>query len=200
MQRFTSGRSVETRDEFWVVQHPPVFTRGLRLRNRSCEPIHSTPVVQSDRGGDITYHGPGQIIVYVLIDLVRSRLPIKSLVHALEQSVIDLLGYFSVNAQRHLGAPGVYVNGKKIAALGLRVRQGRSYHGLALNVDMDLAPFSWIAPCGYPGLEATQLTDLGVGATPDQAGESLCDHLLTVLSYNAREGSELQSLATGHRH
>lgn len=198
MQRFTTDRTAETPDELWVLQHPPVFTRGLRSRIRRYDPIRTTPVVQSDRGGDVTYHGPGQIVVYVLIDLVRSHLGIKALVHALEKSVIGLLADFSVKAQRHTGAPGVYVDGKKIAALGLRVRKGCSYHGLALNVDMDLTPFSWIDPCGYPGLEATQLIDLGVRATLDQVVDALCEHLLTALSYNAREDLEPVSVATSH--
>ena len=160
MQRFTDQRNETTADECWLLQHPPVFTLG---KNGKPEHIHdpgSIPVIQSDRGGQITYHGPGQIIVYTLLDLKRMNIGVRELVTCIENSVIGLLQDYAVDAGACKDAPGVYVDGRKIAALGLRVRKGCSFHGLALNVDMDLAPFSHINPCGYQGLEVTQLAEL----------------------------------------
>ena len=160
MQRFTDQRNEATADECWLLQHPPVFTLG---KNGKPEHIHdpgSIPVIQSDRGGQITYHGPGQIIVYTLLDLKRMNIGVRELVTCIENSVIGLLQDYAVDAGARKDAPGVYVDGRKIAALGLRVRKGCSFHGLALNVDMDLAPFSRINPCGYQGLEVTQLAEL----------------------------------------
>lgn len=162
MQSFTDSRSADTPDEVWFLQHTPVFTLG---RNAKPEHLHDTgdiPVIQVDRGGQVTYHGPGQLIVYTLLDLTRRQLGVQSLVRMLEQAVIDLLATHGLVATRRDKAPGVYVDGRKIAALGLRVRRGCCFHGLSLNVDMDLTPFSMINPCGYPGLQVTQLANLGV--------------------------------------
>lgn len=158
MQTYTMQRSADSADELWLLQHPPVYTLGYNGKHPA--PAGQIPLVHCDRGGDITYHGPGQLVAYVLIDLRRRNLWIKALVQRLEQAVIDLLADFAVAGARRPGAPGVYVDGKKIAALGLRVRNGCSYHGLALNVDMDLGPFAHIAPCGYRDLPVTQLADL----------------------------------------
>lgn len=162
MQDFTDSRSDSTPDELWLLQHHPVFTLG---RNAKLEHLHDTgdiPVIHADRGGQVTYHGPGQLVVYPLLDLRRRQLGVQSLVRILEQAVIDLLATHDLAAMRRDKAPGVYVNGNKIAALGLRVRRGCCFHGISLNVDMDLEPFSMINPCGYPGLQVTQLADLGV--------------------------------------
>jgi lipoyl(octanoyl) transferase len=162
MQSFTDSRSPYTPDELWFLQHSPVFTLG---RNGKQEHLHNTgdiPVIKVDRGGQVTYHGPGQLVVYTLLDLTRRQLGVQSLVRILEQAVIDLLAGHGLVARRRDKAPGVYVDDRKIAALGLRVRRGSCFHGLSLNVDMDLTPFSLINPCGYPGLQVTQLADLGV--------------------------------------
>ena len=156
MRVFTRRRGEATPDELWLVEHPPVYTLGQGAQDVAVG--NGIPVVRSDRGGEITYHGPGQIVLYALIDLSRRGIKVKQFVALLEQSVIDLVG---PRAERKAGAPGVYVGGAKIAALGIRVTHGRSYHGLALNVDMDLAPFAAIDPCGFPGLQVTQMKDLG---------------------------------------
>jgi len=156
MKSFTSSRTDRTEDEIWLVEHPPVYTLGQGADDVVVG--NGIPVVRSDRGGEITYHGPGQVVLYALVDLARRGIKVKRFVRLLEQSVIDLLG----RGERREGAPGVYVDGAKIAALGIRVSRGRAYHGLALNVDMDLAPFSAIDPCGYPGLQVTQMRDLGL--------------------------------------
>jgi len=156
MKSFTSSRTDKTEDEIWLVEHPPVYTLGQGADDVVVG--NGIPVVRSDRGGEITYHGPGQVVLYALVDLARRGIKVKRFVRLLEQSVIDLLG----RGERREGAPGVYVDGAKIAALGIRVSRGRAYHGLALNVDMDLSPFSAIDPCGYPGLQVTQMRDLGL--------------------------------------
>ena len=158
MSDFTHSRDAQQRDQIWLLQHPPVYTLGTACQQ---SPLSDTqiPIVKSDRGGQITYHGPGQIVLYPLLNLRRHGLGVKSLVSKLEQSVIDLLATYEVFAERRVDAPGVYVQEKKIAALGLRIRRGSSYHGLSLNVDMDLAPFKNIDPCGYQGLQVTQLRD-----------------------------------------
>jgi lipoyl(octanoyl) transferase len=161
MRAFTDARTHASDDELWLLQHPPVFTLGQAGRPEHILAPGAIPVVQTDRGGQVTYHGPGQLIAYLLLDLRRAGLGVKGLVHLLEQAVIDLLAEVGIEAQARPDAPGVYVAGAKIASLGLRVRRGCSYHGLALNVDMDLGPFSRINPCGYPGLAVTQLADLG---------------------------------------
>ncbi len=168
MREFTARRDESSADELWLVEHAPVYTLGQGARSRSV--ANGIPVVRADRGGDITYHGPGQAVLYALVDLRRRSITVKRFVWLLEQAVIDLIG---PRAQRKGGAPGVYVDGAKVAALGIRVRQGRTYHGLALNVDMDLAPFSAIDPCGYPGLAVTQLRDLGFTDSVQSAGAKL---------------------------
>ena len=159
MQRFTEQRDKNTNDEIWIVQHPPVFTLGKAGKAEHLLNTGDIPVVQVDRGGQVTYHGPGQLVVYVLLDLNRLKLGIRELVTRLENCVIGLLSEYDVKAESKKEAPGVYVDGRKIAALGLRVRRGCCFHGLALNVDMDLEPFARINPCGYEGLETTQLSD-----------------------------------------
>jgi len=185
MRAFTDARSSETLDELWLVEHPPVYTMGLKGRGGTTETIGGIPVVYTDRGGDMTYHGPGQIVLYTLLDLHRHGLGIKTLVHTLEQSVVDYLAPYRVKAQRQTGAPGVYVDGKKIASLGLRVRGPGSYHGLALNVDMDLSPFTRIDPCGYSGMEVTQLVDLGLPDSAMTVGTALVEQLAALLGYNS---------------
>jgi lipoyl(octanoyl) transferase len=182
MQRFTEARTAQTCDELWLLQHPPVFTLGLNARPEHLLDAGDMPVVQCDRGGQVTYHGPGQWIAYVLLDLGRRGLGVKDLVTLLEQAVIELLGAEGISGERRSGAPGVYVAGAKIAALGLRVRRGASYHGLALNVAMDLAPFARIEPCGMAGLAVTQLSDLCAGVEMDAVGEGLATALDRVLS------------------
>jgi len=157
MQDFTDARSADTADEIWLLEHPPVFTLGLNGKSEHVLDAGDIPLVNCDRGGQVTYHGPGQIIVYLLLDLRRRELGVKSLVHKIEQAVIDVLQENGISGQRREGAPGIYVDDAKIAALGLRVRRGCCYHGLSLNVDMDLQPFSRINPCGYAGLASTQL-------------------------------------------
>ena len=164
MQAFTDGRDAATADELWLLQHPPVFTLGLNGKREHLLDPGAIPVLAVDRGGQVTYHGPGQLIVYCLLDVRRAGLGVRQLVSLLEQALIDLAAGYGVDAGRRDGAPGVYVAGRKLASLGLRVRRGCSYHGLSLNVAMDLTPFHRINPCGYAGLEMTQLHDLGVPA------------------------------------
>jgi len=172
MREFTRGRQEATPDELWLVEHPAVYTVGQGAQVPAIG--NAIPVVKTDRGGDVTYHGPGQVVVYTLVDLVRRSLKVKRFVWLLEQAVIDLLGR---GAERKPGAPGVYVEGAKVAALGIRVVRGRAYHGLALNVDMDLSPFNAIDPCGYPGLRVTQTRDLGITVTADQLARSVMKNL-----------------------
>jgi lipoyl(octanoyl) transferase len=173
MREFTARRQPHTRDEIWLVQHPPVYTIGLAGRPNRIPAAGTIPLERVDRGGQITYHGPGQVVMYVLLDLNRRSLKIRELVYALEESVIRLLDGHGIEAARRVGAPGVYVNGAKLAALGLRVRKGATYHGLAMNVDMDLSPFDAIDPCGYPGLAVTQTARLGISADCDTLGREL---------------------------
>jgi lipoyl(octanoyl) transferase len=168
MKEFTSRRNGETADELWLLEHPPVYTLGQGAEHA---PVgNGIPMVKADRGGDITYHGPGQLVVYTLVDLARRGIEVRQFVALLEQAVIDLL---AGRGERRPGAPGVYVAGAKIAALGIRVRQGRAYHGLSLNVDMDLSPLSVIDPCGYPGLPVTQTRDLGIEGDVSAIGDRL---------------------------
>lgn len=173
MQAFTATRGPDTPDEIWLLEHPPVFTLGLAGRREHI--LHTTdiPIIPIDRGGQVTYHGPGQVVAYLLLDLKRRGYGVRELVARMEQTVIDLLADYGVAAERRERAPGVYVAGKKIAALGLRIKHGMSYHGLALNVDMDLTPFTHINPCGYAGLETTQLKDLDVGADGGEVSRAL---------------------------
>ena len=182
MQAFTAQRDAETDDEIWLLQHPPVYTQGLAGKPEHLLISPSIPVVKTDRGGQITYHGPGQIVAYVLFDLKRKGIGVKELVKRIEQSIIDVLGEFEVHAERKIGAPGVYVHGAKIAALGLRVKNGRSFHGLALNVAMDLSPYNAINPCGYAGLQVTDLAAQGVRASMDDVMAALSKQLITQLS------------------
>lgn len=158
MQAFTDNRDDSTQDEVWLLQHPPVFTQGQSGKAEHVLAPGDIPVVQVDRGGQVTYHGPGQIVAYPLIDLHRRKLGVRKLVNLIEQSIIDVLNQHDVDGQRLEGAPGIYVDGAKIASLGLRVRKGRSFHGLAFNIDMDLEPFGRINPCGFQGLQVTQLS------------------------------------------
>jgi lipoyl(octanoyl) transferase len=171
MREFTARRGADTPDELWLLEHPPVYTLGLAADAahgpKAGGPI---PVVQVERGGEVTYHGPGQVVLYTLVDLARRGIKVKQFVAMLEQSVIDLLGE---RAGRKRGAPGIYVNGAKVAALGIRVSRGCAFHGLALNVDMDLAPFSAINPCGFPGLQVTQTRDLGIKDGKEVLGANL---------------------------
>ncbi|MGH8119004.1 MAG: lipoyl(octanoyl) transferase LipB, partial [Gammaproteobacteria bacterium] len=178
MAHFTRERDMHTGDEIWCLQHPPVFTLGLAGREEHVLNAGDIPVVRTDRGGQVTYHGPGQLIVYLMLDLARRSLTVKHYVYLLEQALIDMCDTFKIEASRRNGAPGVYVAGKKIAALGIRVKRGCSYHGLALNVDMDIAPFQNIHPCGYPGLEITQLKDQGCGLAVDQVFDMLLPYLM----------------------
>ena len=182
MQAFTSARTPDTPDELWLVEHPPVFTLGQAGKREHVLTDIGIPIVAIDRGGQVTYHGPGQVVVYVLLDLRRHGYGVKELVNRLEQAVIDLLAGLGIAASRRDGAPGVYVDGAKIAALGLRIRNGCSYHGLALNVDMDLTPFSAINPCGYEGLAVTQVRDQGVKLGAVEVGEALVERLLAALA------------------
>jgi lipoyl(octanoyl) transferase len=161
MQRFTAERDATTPDEIWFLEHPPVFTLGLNASRAHVLAPGDIPVVQIDRGGQVTYHGPGQLVVYPLLDLQRAGLGIRDFVMALERGVIDLAARFGIAAECRRNAPGVYVAGRKLASVGVRVRRGGSYHGLALNVALDLEPFRRINPCGYQGLEMTRLADLG---------------------------------------
>jgi lipoyl(octanoyl) transferase len=177
MQAFTAGRAPDTPDELWLLEHPPVYTQGQAGKPEHLIATTDIPVVPIDRGGQITYHGPGQVVVYVLVDLRRRGYGIRELVTRMEQAVIDLLATRGVMAERRAGAPGVYVDGAKIAALGLRVKHGCTYHGLALNVDMDLRPFAAINPCGYPGLAVTDCRTLGVALTTADAGQALVEAL-----------------------
>ena len=178
MRRFTRERDEGTADELWLLEHAPVYTLG-----QGAAPVrvaNGIPVIAADRGGEITYHGPGQVVLYTLIDLARRGMKVKPFVRLLEQAVIDLIG---PRAARRPGAPGVYVDGAKVAALGIRVTRGRAYHGLALNVDMDLAPFSAIDPCGYPGLPVTQTRDLGFAEGVDAMGERLAASVIRHLEH-----------------
>lgn len=174
MRAFTLQRDAETPDELWVLEHPPVYTLGQGADPRFGARIaNGIPLVQSERGGEITYHGPGQAVVYTLVDLQRRGIRVKEFVSLLETCVIDLLGGFGVRGERKAGAPGVYVGGAKIAALGIRVTRGRAWHGVALNVDMDLSPFLAIDPCGFPGLEVVQARDFGIPGTAQETGLQL---------------------------
>ena len=183
MQRFTDERDASTPDEIWFLEHPPVFTLGMNASAAHVLAPGDIPVVQIDRGGQVTYHGPGQLVVYPLIDLRRAGLGIRDLVTALERSVIDLAAEHDAVAVAKREAPGVYVEGKKLASVGIRVRRHSSYHGLAVNVSLDLEPFARINPCGYQGLEMTRFADLGGPDSVVAAGEALEPHLLRALGF-----------------
>lgn len=173
MKQYTHRRDDKAVDQLWITGHPPVFTQGLNGRAEHVLDRGDIPLLQVDRGGQVTYHGPGQLVIYCLLDLNRLGLGVKALVSRIENAVIELLDAYGIEAQSRAGAPGVYVRQAKIAALGLRIRKGCCYHGLSLNVDMDLEPFSRIDPCGYPGLAVTQLRDLGVDTGVEQVGDEL---------------------------
>lgn len=181
MRCFTARRGADTPDELWLLEHPPVYTLGLAAdAAHGPKEANGIPLVQAERGGEITYHGPGQLVLYTLVDLARRGIKVKQFVAMLEQSVIDLL---EGRGERRPGAPGVYVEGAKVAALGIRVSRGCAFHGLALNVDMDLAPFSAIDPCGYPGLRVTQTRDLGFDFSVAAAGRRLAGLLTRRLEH-----------------
>lgn len=184
MKNFTDGRSAETPDELWLVEHPKVFTQGQAGKSDHILEDVGIPIVQSDRGGQVTYHAPGQLVVYLLIDLKRRKTGVRELVTGIENSIVRLLASLNVIGSARREAPGVYVEGKKVAALGLRVRKGCSYHGLSLNVDLDLAPFQAINPCGYQGLEVTRLVDLGVDLKLPEIAARLVDEIQATFEYD----------------
>ncbi|MBI3044722.1 MAG: lipoyl(octanoyl) transferase LipB [Betaproteobacteria bacterium] len=183
MREFTSARSTDSADELWLLEHPPVYTLGIAGRDEHLPRAENgIPVIRTDRGGQITYHGPGQVVLYLLLDMRRRGLSVRPLVRLMEKAVIDLLAGYGLAAAGRIEAPGVYVGDAKIAALGLRIRNGCCYHGLAFNVDMDLSPFRAIDPCGYSGLAVTQTRDLGIVDGAGVLGDKLLDHLLRRLA------------------
>jgi lipoyl(octanoyl) transferase len=186
MQKFTDQRNEETEDELWMVEHPPVFTQGQAGKAEHILNSGDIPIIQVDRGGQVTYHGPGQIVIYPLIDLKRHKIGIKALVHGIEGALIETMADFGVRAKRKEKAPGVYVDGKKIASLGLRVRKGCTFHGLAFNIRMDLEPFQRINPCGYAGLEVVQLSQFNSTVDFDEVQEQLIKHLCETLNFTVK--------------
>ncbi|HEY0341494.1 MAG TPA: lipoyl(octanoyl) transferase LipB [Steroidobacteraceae bacterium] len=186
MQRFTDERGPETPDEIWFLEHPPVFTLGMNASAAHVLAPGDIPIVQIDRGGQVTYHGPGQLVVYPLIDLRRAGLGVRDLVTALERTVIDLAAEYGVTAEARRSAPGVYVEGRKLASVGIRIRRGASHHGLAVNVRLDLEPVGRINPCGYEGLQMTRLADLGGPGSVDTTADALETHLLRALGFFLR--------------
>ena len=182
MRDFTDSRDEETPDEIWFCEHPPVFTLGLNAAKEHLLAPGDIPVVQIDRGGQVTFHGPGQLMIYPLIDIRRANIGVRQLVTALEQSVVDLAAEHEVNAAARADAPGVYVDGRKLASVGLRIRRGASFHGMALNVDVDLEPFSRINPCGYKELEMTDLHRLGIALQLEETAEKFTPHFLRRLA------------------
>jgi lipoyl(octanoyl) transferase len=189
MKDFTHGRNTQTRDEIWLLQHPPVFTQGIAGKPEHLLHNAGITLIKTDRGGQITYHGPGQIVAYLLLDIRRLKLRVRELVRSMENAVIDLLKDYHIDAAGRVEAPGVYVGKAKIAALGLKVRKNYCYHGIALNVDMDLTPFSYINPCGYKGLQVTQTKDLGIADGLEILSIKLADQLQEKL---------LKGLSTNH--
>lgn len=183
MQAYTDNRDAHSHDELWIVEHLPVFTQGQAGKSEHILNPGDIPVIQVDRGGQVTYHGPGQLVVYPLIDIKRAKLGVRQLVNHIEQSIIDMLAQYDINAYAKADAPGVYVQECKIASLGLRIRKGCSFHGLALNVDMDLAPFRRINPCGYAGLEMVQSKALNGPQTVQEAGDKLTHSFSQILGY-----------------
>jgi lipoyl(octanoyl) transferase len=184
MKHFTETRQSDSLDEVWLLEHKPVFTQGIRESAKDLIDSGDIPVVKTDRGGLITYHGPGQLLIYLMVDLRRLEAGLKYLVNILEQSTIDVLGEHGIQAARKENAPGVYVDGSKIASLGLRVQRGCTYHGLSLNVDMDLSPFDRIVPCGLTGINMTDMKSLGVAAEIDAIGRRFVQVLSKTLRYN----------------
>ena len=181
MKNFTAARTAATADEIWLAQHPPVYTQGQAGKPEHLLHSDGIPLIRTDRGGQITYHGPGQIVAYLLLDMRRRKINVRQLVRLMERAVISLLARDGVAAQRREDAPGVYVGEAKIAALGLKIRNGCCYHGLALNADMDLAPFTRINPCGFAGLRVTQTRDLGVDASLAEQERQLAQNLIALL-------------------
>ena len=189
MKEFTELRTPDTRDEIWLLQHPPTYTQGQAGKPEHLLNARQIPVVQIDRGGQITYHGPGQIVAYLLLDLRRWKINVRQLVRLMEQAVINILAAYNIAASGRIDAPGVYVKDAKIAALGLKIKHGCCYHGLALNIDMDLTPYDFINPCGYAGLRVTQLKDLGVSTPLPQIEQLLARRLLALLAEHNKEAS-----------
>jgi len=181
MQAFTASRDADTPDELWLTEHPPVYTLGLNRKGVNPPLRDDIPLVATDRGGKITYHGPGQIVLYLLLDLKRNGLTVRQLVDRMEGAIIALLAEYGIAAQGRPDAPGVYVDGRKIASLGLRLKNGCCYHGLSLNVQMDMSPFDAIDPCGYPGLQVTQMQDLGIMLGPEQLSARLTAFIMDYL-------------------
>ena len=187
MKEFTANRNANTCDEIWLLQHPPVYTQGLAGKPEHLLCANDIPVVKIDRGGQITYHGPGQIIAYLLLDLRRWKINVRELVRLMEQAVIDLLAQYGVKAQGREEAPGVYVNNAKIASLGLKIKNGCCYHGIALNLDMDLVPFSFINPCGFVGLRVIQARDVGIRAPLKEMESRLANNMVELLHQHLHE-------------
>ena len=188
MQRFTDDRDAGTRDEIWFVEHAPIFTLGLNAAREHLLSTGDIPVVQIDRGGQVTYHGPGQLLIYPLLDLRRRGMGVRQLVVALENAVVAYVAELGIAAQGSRAAPGVYVQGAKLASIGLRIRRGASYHGMALNASLDLEPFERINVCGYPGLAVTRLADHGVSLSVNDVAAGLTPHLLRQLSLQTQHG------------
>jgi len=183
MKRFTIERQNDTQDEVWLVEHPSVYTQGQAGKTEHVVNPGNIPVIQSDRGGQVTYHGPGQLVAYVLVDIRRRHLGIRTLVSQLEQVLINVLAHYNITAQTRCGAPGVYVNEQKIASIGLRVKNGCTYHGIALNVAMDLQPFSGINPCGYAQLKMTQIKEFNMGISIECVKQQFTQEFLTVFEH-----------------
>ncbi len=194
MKELTQTRNKEALDELWLLEHEPVYTLGIRERAEDSIETGDIPVVKSDRGGLMTYHGPGQLIIYLMLDLQRLATGLRALVSMLEQVTIDVLTEYDIDATRMENAPGVYVEGRKIASLGLRVQRGFTYHGLSLNVDMDLAPFDRIVPCGLTGMKMTDMKSIGVTADIDQIGRQFIQVFSTTLGYTPAYINHINSL------
>ncbi len=183
MREFVDDQIMRTDDEIWLLEHTPTFTLGQNSKQEHILNQSDIPIIQSDRGGQVTYHGPGQLIAYILLDLKKRHFGIREMVSRIEDAIINMLLTWNIVAERRQGAPGVYVNDEKIASLGLRVRKGWTYHGLSLNVDMDLTPFTWINPCGIPDLNMTQLSNLGGPSQINEVKPVLIKHLTATLEY-----------------
>jgi len=186
MQQFTESREQDSTSEAWIVEHPPVFTQGQAGKPEHLVAVSEIPVVQSDRGGQVTYHGPGQVVIYLLLNLRDTGMGIRGLVTAIEDSIIAMLADHNIDAESRRDAPGVYVDEAKIAALGLRVKRGFTYHGLSFNLDMDLSPFQQINPCGYQGLAVTQGVELGLSLSFDQAAKAILEQLCSRINHQAK--------------
>jgi lipoyl(octanoyl) transferase len=190
MKQFTAQRTHATRDEIWILQHPPTYTQGQAGKPEHLLNARQIPVVQIDRGGQITYHGPGQIVAYLLLDLRRWKINVRQLVRLMEQSVVNILADYNIDASGRVDAPGVYVGDAKIAALGLKIKQSCCYHGLSFNIDMDLTPYDFINPCGYTGLRVTQLKDFGVSTPLAKVEQLIAQQLLTLLAEHHKGASK----------